>query len=87
MKKLLLGVLVALGVCSQGVAQTDSLYRVKIVDEMGDQSYVMTNRNIVFANETQTKGFQLSFMFNEEGFADNLMIKPVALGNCQENST
>lgn len=73
---------------SSSAQKTDSVFIVKIVDEMSDNSYLLSSRKMVIHNKEMTRGFSL------EGDIKLVDGKPkvtgvssvlIAIGQCQEN--
>lgn len=67
------------------ISQEDSVYIVKLVDQMGDKSYLVPSKDLVVANETSTIGFVISAFIGNDFKFKTLYVKTVGLGGCGEN--
>lgn len=80
-----LALIVVCGSLKHSHAQdTDSVYIQKFVDEMADESYLITSIRLVVANESQTKGFVIDAFLSEDFTLRTVYVKMVGLGSCNE---
>lgn len=73
------------------IAKTDTSYHIiKMVDDMTDKVYYMSNYRLVLANEQKTQGFTIEL--NLDGKSDDRVsasgfsVKMVDIGSCCENN-
>lgn len=66
------------------VAQTDSVYIYKYVDEMNDKTFHIMNRTLIIANDEKTIGFVMEPVVNDLKFK-SIIGKVVGLGACNQN--
>lgn len=85
MKKLVL-ILVLVAVNLVSFAQSDSVIVKRVVHEMTDEVYWSTNFRLVAANQELTRGFTVQPIIDKGTYIIDLIVKPVGLGNCNENN-
>jgi hypothetical protein len=66
--------------------QKDSVYVIKTIDEMTNETFLYANRGFVVANETSTKGFKVSPFIETDYTMSGIIVTIVGIGNCNENN-
>lgn len=65
--------------------KSDSVHIIKLIDNMSDKIYYMTNKSFVVINETGKIGFKVDVHISKKIEFDFVTIKSVGIGNCNEN--
>lgn len=71
--------------CFKIHAQSDTIYIVKMVDDMTDKIYYSVSHKLILASDDKKKGIIVRPFIEKDLSVKSLYVKNVGVGNCNEN--